>query len=131
MVKELDKESRDILESKLQKNREEPLSKGVKGNPITSDSARIDIEAKNAELDKMIDQYDTIISLAEEVEKIVEQRGENVQVKFDADENITLRDSIRRVFGIDTDIVTYEMYKTCLELREQLAEEDRKALKEQ
>ena len=66
-----------------------------------------------------------------EVEKIIDQRGEDVQIQFNADENITLRDSIRRVFGIDTDIVTYEMYKKCLELREQLAEEDRQALKEQ
>lgn len=131
MIKELDKESREILESKLKKNREEPKSESVKGNPITPDSARLDIDAKNVELDKMIDQYNDIISLAEEVEILIEQRAKDVEVKFDADIDITLRDSIRRVFGIDTNIVTYDMYKKSLELREQLAEEDRQTLKEQ
>jgi hypothetical protein len=72
-----------------------------------------------------------MITLADEVDTLIKQRSKDVQIQFDADIDITLRDSIRRVFGLDTNIVTYDMYKKCLELREQLATEDRQALKEQ
>lgn len=129
MVKELDRESKEILESRIEKFREEPISENLRGKPtIESD---LDIEGRAEALNNTIDQYNNIIALAEEVETLVEDRAKSVEIKFDPDEDISLRDSIRRVFGIDTDIVTYDMYKQCLELREQLAEEDRQSLREQ
>jgi hypothetical protein len=131
MIKELDRESREILESQLQKYREEPQSIGIKNNISTPDSARLDVDAKRTELNTLIDQYNSMITLADEVDTLIKQRSKDVQIQFDADIDITLRDSIRRVFGLDTNIVTYDMYKKCLELREQLATEDRQALKEQ
>ena len=128
MGKELDRESREILEEKLERKRDKPLSQGV-NKGITPESSRIDIEAKSTRVEKVINQYNNIITLADEIAAIIEKRSKDVEVSFNPDENITLRDSIRRVFGIDTDIVTYKMYKKCLELREQLAEEDRETLR--
>lgn len=131
MTKELDKESREILEAQLQKYREEPASVGVKSGVKSSDDSRIDIDSRAERVDKIISQYENIATLAQEIGKIIELRSKDVKVSFKPEEDITLRDSIRRIFGLDTNIVTYGMYKKCLELKEQLAEEDRTKLREQ
>ena len=129
MVKQIDREDREILEAKLQKYREDPASDTVKNNIKEDKSKEAGIDSKISEVEGIIDQYQNIITLADEIANMIQTKSKDVKVSFNPDQDITLRDSIRRVFGIDTDKVEYWMYKECLELKEELAKEDREALR--
>jgi len=130
MIKSIDREDREILEAKLQKYREEPDSNTVKNKVAEDKSKEANISSKASEVESIINEYNNIITLADEIASIIESKSKDVKVTFNPDQDITLRDSIRRVFGIDTDKVEYWMYKQCLEFKEQLAKEDREALRD-
>jgi hypothetical protein len=130
MTKQLDRDDREVLEAKLKKYREDPDSTLVADNLNKDETKEPDIESQASKVQTLIDEYGNIVTLADEIATIIETRAKDVKVTFNPDQDITLRDSIRRVFGLDTDVVTYAMYKECLQLKEELAKEDREALKE-
>jgi len=130
MTKKLDRDDREVLEAQLKKHREDPDSTLVVDNLNKDETKEPDIESQASKVQDLIDEYGNIITLADEIATIIETRSKDVKVSFNPDQDITLRDSIRRVFGLDTDVVEYWMYKECLELKEGLAKEDREALKE-
>jgi len=130
MTKKLDRDDREVLEAQLKKHREDPDSTLVADNLNKDETKEPDIESQASKVQDLIDEYGNIITLADEIATIIETRSKDVKVSFNPDQDITLRDSIRRVFGLDTDVVEYWMYKECLELKEGLAKEDREALKE-
>jgi hypothetical protein len=130
MTKKLERDDREVLEAKLKKYREDPDSTLVADNLNKDETKEPDIESQASKVQTLIDEYGNIVTLADEIATIIETRAKDVKVTFNPDQDITLRDSIRRVFGLDTDVVTYAMYKECLQLKEELAKEDREALKE-
>jgi hypothetical protein len=57
-------------------------------------------------------------------DKIVKSNVSLTTVTMDTRKDKNLRTAIKRVFGIKTDVVTFEMYKQALELRNRASKED-------
>lgn len=65
------------------------------------------------------------ILAAEEMQKVLGEKLKNRRVRVDPRTNPAVRDAIRRVFGIDSDTITYEMFKHALKLRSDMLQEGR------
>lgn len=73
-----------------------------------------------------IENFQQFIKAAEEMQKVVGERLKNRTVRVDPKTNPDVREAIRRLFGINSDEITYDMFKKCLELRSALLAAGRK-----
>lgn len=62
-----------------------------------------------------IRQYDNIIEATDNLTKILDSKSRGYTFTFDPKENPALTSAIRKVFGIDTNEITYEMYKDVID----------------
>lgn len=73
------------------------------------------------------EKFEKWIKAAEQMKDIIGKKLKNRQVQVPVSKDLSVRDAIGRIFNIDSDTVTYDMFKYCLELRSQILEEQRKA----
>jgi len=83
------------------------------------------ISAKQ-QLEDTIQNLKDFIGAAEEMQMVLADKLKNRRVRVDPRKNPAVREAIRRLFGVDSDTITYDMFKQALELRSKIAEEGRK-----
>lgn len=69
-----------------------------------------------------IRQYDSIIDATDNMTKILDSKSQGYTFTFDPKKNPALASAIRKVFGIDANEITYEMYKEVIDEQTELYE---------
>jgi len=94
--------------------------------PEPRETAEADeITTKKEQLSAAIAKFEDFLGAAEQMQKLLGEKLKNRQVRIDPKKNPALREAIRRVFGIDSDTVTYDMFKQALEMRSKMVQEGR------
>lgn len=106
-----------------------PLSK--RRTSIQASSAEINAPARRVE--NIIAKYENIIQMANELQVLVDERSKKVFVPYRGvsvgnvnggdRENLPVSNAVRRVFGKDTPIITYDMYKEAIACQAQMAQD--------
>jgi hypothetical protein len=78
-----------------------------------------------AKLEQRIDKFQKWLEAAKEIEVVLDKRLKSRAVKAKPND-IQLRQAIRRTFNVDSDVVTFEMFKEALKIRSQILEAERK-----
>jgi len=60
------------------------------------------------------------LAAAEQMKTLLGDRIKNRVVPLNAQEDLPIKQAIARIFGVDSDKITFEMFKKCLEIRSQL-----------
>ena len=121
---ELDQPDKDLLGNDLFIDREEP-------DQITSVVSPEDVLPEVTEqqrVEKAIEKFDEWLIAADKMAQVLGNKLDNRQVKVDATKNPAVRAAIRRLFGVDSDTITYDMFKKALELRSDLEKQGRKKI---
>ena len=72
-----------------------------------------------------IDKLNNFLAAAKEMQVVLDGKLQDYVVKVDVNKNPHVRDAIRRLFGIDSNVITYDMFKKVLEMRSQYLQEQR------
>lgn len=82
-------------------------------------NVKYDVASKEVEEDSniqhYINQYTKIVDASDKVAKIIDDRCKGYTYKFDPNKMPALAQAVRKVFGINTNEITYEMYKQVLD----------------
>ena len=62
---------------------------------------------------------------AEQMQLVLGDRLKDRHIRIDSKKNPAVRDAIRRLFGVDSDTITYDMFKKALKWRSELLKEGR------
>jgi len=73
-----------------------------------------DLESRRKKATEVIDGYTKIIEDCIELEAEIEDRCKTVKVPLNTGEHLNVIEAIGRVFGIQAEEVTFEMYKVCI-----------------
>jgi len=76
-------------------------------------------------IDESKKKYENWIKAAEQMKVILADKLQNRKVKVDPAKDPSIRDAIRRVFGVDSDTITYEMFQKALEIRSDIISQER------
>lgn len=124
-TKLIDNNDLQVLNEDLSLDWQEPEQMKV---PVNQRDIILQQEQSNkARLDEAIKNFEELIKAIQYMQDIaIKAKLQDRTVRVPAKKNPTVRDAIRRMFGIDSEIVTYDMFKKCLELRSQLNDEQRR-----
>jgi hypothetical protein len=82
---------------------------------------RKSVEHRRKKAQEVLDGYSKIIAKCTAAKAEIEQRCKNVTVKLNRSQHLSVIESIGRLFGIETDEITFDMYKQCIELIAQMS----------
>ena len=68
-----------------------------------------------ATVDHYVEKYKSIIAVTEKMITVIDDKCSGYTYKFDSTERPDLASAVRKVFGITTSEITYDMYKQILE----------------
>jgi hypothetical protein len=97
---------RDVILPYIEKSKKEDDPKGI--------------ETRRTQAKEVIDGYGRIIEKCKQMESTIEQRCKNVSVTLNKSEHLRVIDAIGRLFGVESEIITFEMYKQCIQRIEEL-----------
>lgn len=103
--------------------REEP--KQISVRPEAERKEKEQEQAAKVRIQETIDKFKEILKAGEQMKILLRKKLGNRTIRVNAAENPAVRDAIRRVFGIDSDIITYDMFEKALETRSELSKEGR------
>jgi len=70
------------------------------------------------------EKFQDFIAAAEEMKKVLGRKIQNRRVTVPSSNNPMVRNAIRRLFGVDSETVTYEMFQEALRIRSEIVEEN-------
>lgn len=82
--------------------------------------------AEKERIESAIANFKQFITAGEEMQTVLGEKLKQRIVKIDSKLSPEVREAIRRLFGINTDEITYDMFKKCLEWRSMVLEAGRK-----
>lgn len=77
-------------------------------------------------INEMVGKLDTLVAAAEALKSVLGKKIEARRVQVLSSTNPAVRNAIRRLFALDSDTVTYEMFKQALAWRSELTKEGSK-----
>ena len=72
-----------------------------------------------------VEKLNNFLAAAKEMQVVLDEKLQDYVVKVDVNKNPHVRDAIRRLFGVDSNVITYDMFKKALEMRSQYLKEQR------
>jgi hypothetical protein len=111
------------LSEQLDVTREEPKQLSVEAK--SAEEVKAEAKAAKARIQETIDKFGEVIKAGEQMKILLKKKLENRTVRVDPNKNPAVRDAIRRVFGINSDTITYDMFEKALEIRSKLSKEGR------
>jgi hypothetical protein len=91
---------------------------------ITPEEDRKSVESRRKKAKEVMDGYSKIIAKCASTRAEIEQRCKNVTVKINSSQHLNVIEAIGRLFGIETNEITFEMYKQCIEILAQMSAEN-------
>lgn len=84
---------------------------------VVEGEKRLEEEEKEtiATADYYVDQYRSIIAVTEKMITVIDDKCSGYTYKFDPIERPDLASAVRKVFGVTTNEITYDMYKEVIE----------------
>lgn len=73
------------------------------------------VENRRRKAKEVMDGYSKIIAKCEKTRAEIEQRCKNVTVTLNPSQHLNIIEAIGRLFGIETNQITFDMYKQCIE----------------
>jgi hypothetical protein len=113
----------DKLAESLEVTRKEPDQLDV---PVVIEPEEEEEVAPEDRLRETKEKFEKWIKAAEQMQTVLGEKLKNRKVKVPVSKDLSVRDAIARLFGVDSDTVTYDMFKYCLELRSKILEEQRR-----
>jgi len=111
----------------------EPLKTPLSKRRASTQASPEEVNSPAKRVETIIAKYENIIELADELQVLVDERSKNIIVpyrgvsvgnQYGGDrENLPITNAVRRVFGKDTPVITYEMYKEAIECQAEIARE--------
>jgi len=125
-VKKLEGTDLDILNEDLDLKWQEPEQITVPMVKKEQNTTEPPIDPK-VRIEQKIKDFEEYIKAADYMQDVVlKERLKNRVVRVPTKKDPSIREAIRRLFGVDSDQITYDMFKKCLEIRSQLAAEQRR-----
>jgi hypothetical protein len=112
----------DKLAEDLTVEREEPEQLLIE--PISSEPTE-EQPTEQQRIESSINELQEWLIAAAQMQKVMSEKLKDRRVTVDPRRNPEIRHAIRRLFGVDSSTITYEMYKQALEWRSKLLEEGR------
>jgi len=73
-----------------------------------------DLDTRRKKAQEVIDGYTKVIEDCKRLEAEIEQRCKTVKTPLNKAEHLNVIEAIGRVFGVQTEEITFEMYKICI-----------------
>jgi hypothetical protein len=102
--------------------REEPEQ--IEVEPVSREPAE-EVPTEQQRIEQTIVELQEWLVAAAQMQKVLGEKLKDRRVTVDPKLNPGVRDAIRRLFGVDSNTITYDMYKQALEMRTKLLEEGR------
>jgi hypothetical protein len=121
-----DIENKDFLSQDLVVTRDEPAQildsivlppQPVESREQIDEKQRIEVAVKN---------FEQFVKAAEEMQLVLGEKLKQRVIKINPNINPDAREAIRRLFGVNSDEITYDMFKKCLAWRSELLAAGRK-----
>lgn len=84
-----------------------------------------EVVSEQERLQNAIQNFQNVLQAAQEMQKLLAHKLKDYTVRVDPNKDPSVRDAIRRTFGKDSDTVTHDMFRQCLEWRSQMIKEQR------
>lgn len=68
----------------------------------------------------MQDKFNSVIAAGETLQEVLDAKLKHREVKIDPNKDSQVLQAIRNVFGKNTTVITYDMFKKCLQLKSEL-----------
>jgi hypothetical protein len=121
LIQTVQKNDQDKFVEDLAIEREEPEQ--IEMIPVAIEP--IELPTEKQRIDGAIEDLKEYLVAAEEMQRVLGEKLKNRRVTVDPKQNPAVRDAIRRLFGEDSNTITYNMYKEALRLRSELLTEGR------
>lgn len=72
------------------------------------------------------EKFEKWVDAAQQMQSIIGEKLKDRKVQIPVSKDLAVRDAIARLFGVESDTVTYDMFKYCLELRSKILEDQRR-----
>jgi hypothetical protein len=79
-----------------------------------TEEEKTDVEKRREKAKEVYDTYSDVIKECEKLEEKIEQRCSGVVVPIEDPSQYNVVEALQRVFGVGTQAITFEMYKTCI-----------------
>jgi hypothetical protein len=123
--RKLSSQDKISLQEQISVTREEPEQLELDKSPF-ADSDAVTVDEKVL-IEQAIQRFTNVIKATQQMQNVLGQKLKDRTVKVNPSADASVRDSIRRVFNIESDgTITYDMFKKCLEWRSQITQEQRK-----
>ncbi len=121
----LEEQDKSTLYSTLIAEREEPDQVFIEPEKVSAEKEPLTDQQWILE---SIDKWKKWLTAAKKLKETLGLKLKDRKVRVDPSVNPTVRDAIRRLFGIDSDTITYEMFQKCLEIRSKITQENRQSI---
>lgn len=108
----------ELLNADLSVAYEEPAQEIVP--PVKSQVAITDDNTEQRRTEEGIERFMNVIKAGEKLQELIGKKLQSHTVTVDPRTDPSVRTAVRRMFGIDSSTITYEMFKEALRLRSQL-----------
>lgn len=113
----LSDEDLDKLHESLSIDREEPAQLKPDLPSLPEPELEESVEMK---IERYKTQFEDWIKAAEQMKLVLAEKMKDRVVKIDPRKDIAVRDAIRRLFNKDTNVITHEMFRYCLDAKSRL-----------
>lgn len=88
---------------------------------ISQDNAieKTDLDKRKEKAVDVYNKYSNLINQCKIVEDEIKERCKNVYVTLKPSKHLNVIEALGRIFGIDSETITFEMYKICIERLDQ------------
>jgi hypothetical protein len=108
----------ELLSADLSVAYEEPEQEYVP--PAKSQASVTDATTEKKRVEEAIQKFQNVLKAGEKLQELLGQRLQTYTVTVDPRSDPSVRTAIRRLFGVDSSTITYEMFKEALRLRSEL-----------